>query len=1038
MKTYVLLFAACILGLCPLQAQSWDEWKNPEVNERNRLPMHTAFFAYADGWEGTDIPTDPSRASNYLSLDGSWKFHWVKDADRRPTDFYKTDFDDSRWGRMPVPGMWELNGYGDPLYVNYGYAWRGHASNTPPLVPVEENHVGSYRRVVDIPESWKNRQVILHFGSVTSNVYLWVNGRFAGYSEDSKLDCEFDVTSLVKPGKNLIAFQVFRWCDGTYLEDQDFWRLSGVARSTYLYARNPRHQIRDLRVTPDLDADYVDGRLSVDMKIMGGERVRLNLLDAQQNLVAAQHLKAVPELHAVFQVKQPVLWTAETPVLYTLIVTLEKGGETVEIIPVRVGFRKVEIRNSRLLVNGQPVLFKGVNRHELDPDGGYVVGRERMLQDLKIMKQLNINAVRTCHYPDDDQWYSLCDEVGLYVVAEADVESHGMGYGEQTLAKDPRFLTAHLQRNQRNVQRTYNHPSVIVWSLGNEAGMGPNFEACYRWVKAEDPSRPVQYERAFSQEGGAAFSDIFCPMYDDYAACKAYCEDESKDKPLIQCEYAHAMGNSEGGLREYWELVRRYPKYQGGFIWDFADQGLRAFDSTGRMYYAYAGDYNAYDYPNYQNFCNNGLVSPDRRWNPHASEVQYFYQNIWVEPVDLQQGRIRLYNECFFRDLGMYRMEWTLLCDGIPVQNGVLDDLSAVGPQQRNAYVLPYAIRDFPEGDLHLNLRFVLKRTDGLLEAGSTVARQQLCIRECTASAATVSAGRSECPSAAFPGKLSRADGSCRIAGEDWELGFDEKTGFLVSWEKQGQPLLAEGARLTPDFWRAPTDNDFGAKLQQALAVWRNPTLRLTSFDVADTAGCVQLEAAYDLPEVEATLTLTYRIDAQGNVRVTERMDTRGSGHPELFRFGMMLQLPENCSRIEYYGRGPGENYTDRKSAAEMGVWKQTVEEQFYPYIRPQEMGAKSDVRWWRQTALNGRGICFRPETPCLISALNHTPQQLDDGEAKCNRHTSLLEKLPFVNVCIDAEQMGLGCVNAWGALPLDAYRLPYGPRTFTFVMEAQ
>lgn len=1028
------LFAACFFCMCSLSAQVRDEWKNPAVNERNRLPMRTAFFAYEEGGKGSEIPTEPSRASNYLSLNGTWKFHWVKDADQRPLDFYRLSYDDSCWGKMPVPGMWELHAYGDPLYVNYGYAWRGHAPNTPPMVPVEENHVGSYRKRIHIPDSWKNRQVILHFGSVTSNVYLWVNGRFIGYSEDSKMDCEFDITSAVKPGENLIAFQVFRWCDGTYLEDQDFWRMCGVARNTYLYTRNSRHQVQDLRVTPDLSADYVDGQLTIDLKIKGGDGVSLNLLDARQELVASTHLKASEKVHTLMHVKRPALWTAETPELYTLIVTLEKDGKTIETIPVRVGFRKVEIKDAQLLVNGKPILIKGVNRHELDPDGGYVVSRERMLQDLKIMKQMNINAVRTCHYPNDDQWYSLCDEVGMYVVAEANVESHGMGYGEKTLAKDETFLLAHLQRNQRNVQRTYNHPSIIVWSLGNEAGMGSNFEACYRWVKAEDASRPVQYERACGENGSEAFSDIYCPMYADYAFCKAYCENESKTKPLIQCEYAHAMGNSEGGFREYWELIRHYPKYQGGFIWDFVDQGLRAYDTAGKMFYTYAGDYNTYDYANYQNFCNNGLVSPDRIWNPHAYEVQYFHQNIWAEAEDLKQGKIKLRNEFFFRDLHLYRMEWTLLCDGNSVQCGVVDDLSALGPRQQHVYMLPYELKAFPKGDLYLNLRFVLKCIDGLLEAGSVVARQQLCIREDTAFSESTFISCS----AAFPVSQTRFGGKCIISGEDWKLGFDEKTGFLVSWEKAGFSLLDEGGCLKPNFWRAPTDNDFGANFQRTLAVWKHPELKMTSFETEEVAGVLQLKAVYELPEVEATLTLTYRINAQGNVQVTEQMDARGSNQPELFRFGMMLQMPAICNRIEYYGRGPMENYTDRKSAAEMGLWKQTVDEQYYPYIRPQEMGAKSDVHWWRQTALNGHGICFKPAHPCMFSALNYTPQLLDDGESKCNRHTSLLEKLPYVNVCVDAEQMGLGCVNTWGARPLDNYRLPYCSRTFTFVMEAQ
>ena len=545
-------------------AQTFQEWRNPEINAVNRAPMHTNYFAF----ENADAAkkADKKQSTNYMTLNGTWKFNWVKDADSRPTDFWKTGFNDKGWDDLQVPAVWELNGYGDPIYVNVGYAWRNQFQNNPPEVPTENNHVGSYRREIVVPASWKGKDIIAHFGSVTSNMYLWVNGRYVGYSEDSKLEAEFDLTPYLKPGqKNLIAFQVFRWCDGTYLEDQDFFRYSGVGRDCYLYARNKK-RIQDIRVTPDLDAAYQNGSLAVNLDLKGSGKVDLELVDAQGKQVATA--TANKSGLVTMNVENPKKWSAETPYLYTLRASMQGSNE---VIPVKVGFRKIELKGDQILVNGKAVLFKGADRHEMDPDGGYVVSPERMLQDIQIMKQFNLNAVRTCHYPDDNLWYDLCDQYGIYVVAEANIESHGMGYGDKTLAKNPSYKKAHLERNQRNVQRGFNHPSIIFWSLGNEAGDGPNFEQCYKWIKAEDPSRACQYEQARQKE----HTDIFCPMYYDYNGMEKYGQRTDVTKPLIQCEYAHAMGNSQGGFKEYWDLIRKYPNLQGGFIWDFVDQSCR-------------------------------------------------------------------------------------------------------------------------------------------------------------------------------------------------------------------------------------------------------------------------------------------------------------------------------------------------------------------------------------------------------------------------------------------------------------------------------
>ena len=718
-----------LLGACVLSgnAQTFKEWQDPEINAINRAPMHANFFAYENAEMAAKAVKEDSK--NFMSLNGTWKFFWVRNADARPTDFWKTGFNDKGWDNLQVPGVWETHGYGDPIYINVGYGWRSRFENNPPYVPTEENHVGSYRREIMVPADWKGKDIIAHFGAVSSNMYLWVNGKFVGYSEDSKLEAEFNLTPYLKPGqKNLIAFQVFRWCDGSYLEDQDFFRYTGVARDCYLYTRNKK-RIDDIRVTPDLDSEYKNGSLAINLNLKGSGNVSLELLDAQNQTVASTEVKGSGNVSTTLQVENPKKWSAETPYLYTLRATLKDGSQASEVVPVKVGFRKIELKNAQILVNGQPVLFKGADRHELDPDGGYVVSRDRMIQDIQIMKQFNINAVRTCHYPDDNFWYELCDKYGIYVVAEANIESHGMGYGDKTLAKEPTYKKAHMERNQRNVQRGFNHPSIIFWSLGNEAGYGPNFEAAYDWIKAEDPSRAVQYEQA-RIEGK---TDIYCPMYANYKWCEEYSKDDKYQKPLIQCEYAHAMGNSQGGFKEYWDLIRKYPKYQGGFIWDFVDQSIRWTGKNGKMIYAYAGDFNRMDDSGDKNFCNNGLISPDRKPNPHAYEVQYFYQNIWTTPGDLAKGEIKVYNENFFRDLSAYALEWEVLKDGKAIRSGRVENLN-VAPHQTASVKLDLG-KTCQCGEWLLNVKYIQKNREGLilvpLVSLQAVPRFQFCFSIC-------------------------------------------------------------------------------------------------------------------------------------------------------------------------------------------------------------------------------------------------------------------------------------------------------------------
>ncbi|MBE6287051.1 MAG: DUF4981 domain-containing protein [Mediterranea massiliensis] len=1010
-------------------AQTFNEWLDPEVNAVNRAPMHTAYFAY----ESVDAANAgvKENSANFMTLNGTWKFDFVKNVDQRPTDFYKVGYDDKAWDNFQVPAVWELNGYGDPVYVNTSWVWRNQFESNPPIVPSENNHVGSYRREIVVPAAWSGKQIMAHFGAVSSNMYLWVNGKYVGYSEDSKLEAEFDLTPYLKPGqKNLIAFQVFRWCDGTYLEDQDFFRYTGVARDCYLYARNKK-QIQDIRVTPDLDGEYKNGTLAVELSMKGSGNVELELLDAKKQVVASQTVKAAGKTTATIAVENPAKWTAETPNLYTLRATLKEGNKVLEVIPVKVGFRKIEIKNAQLLVNGQPILIKGANRHELDPDGGYYVSRERMIQDVQIMKQFNLNAVRTCHYPDDNFFYDLCDQYGIYMVAEANIESHGMGYGERTLAKRPDYAKAHMERNQRNVQRGFNHPAIIFWSLGNEAGYGPNFEAAYDWIKAEDASRPVQYEQA-RRDGK---TDIFCPMYYGYRHSEEYSKNDQFQKPLIQCEYAHAMGNSQGGFKEYWDLIRKYPKYQGGFIWDFVDQSPRWIGKDGVTIYAYGGDFNAYDGSD-QNFCDNGLISPDRVPNPHMYEVGHVYQNIWVTPADLKNGEINIYNENFFRDLSAYYMEWTMLKNGKPARSGRVENIN-VAPQQTAKVKLDLG-ETCEKGccEWLLNVAFKLKNAEGLLEAGHAVATEQLALNEYKAPSMELKNNEpvNMTPAATVLNENDR--NFLIVTGENFRIEFNKHTGFMNMYRVDGDDFIEEGQALTPNFWRAPTDNDFGAGLQRRYRVWNNPEMKKETMTQRLENNQVIVEVAYDMPKVSGKLNLTYVINNAGAVKVTQKFTaSKDAKVPNMFRFGMQMPMPKAFETVEFYGRGPIENYIDRNNCTDLGIYRQTVAEQFYPYIRPQENGNKTDIRWWKLINKAGQGIKVVAEAPFSASALNYTIESLDEGLHKMQGHSPEVPQADLTNFCIDKVQMGLGCEDSWGRIARPEYQVPYGDYEFTFIM---
>ena len=1040
-----------------IQQPTFTEWHDLQVNEINRLPLHTLHFAYdPNDFPGTGAEyLDKKKSMNYLSLDGTWKFNWVANADERPTDFYKTDLDDSKWKNIQMPGNWEMLGYGQPEYVNVGFAWRGHFNQQPPAVPTKDNHVGSYRREINIPANWDGKRVIAHFGSVTSNIYLYVNGQFAGYAEDSKVAAEFDITPFLKKGKNLIAFQSFRWCDGSWCEDQDFWRLSGPARENYLYARSKEHRLLDVRVETELKNNYKDGALNITVKLQGNTLAYFGLYDPDGKEVIVTGTDNVRNGVAKYQlrVKNVRKWSAETPNLYTLVVSpIQNGGmySPYEIIQVKVGFRKVEIKNKQLLVNGQPVLLKGANRHEMDPDAGYNVSEKRMIQDIMMMKRLNINAVRTCHYPDDPRWYDLCDKYGLYVVAEANQESHGFQYGDDAAAKKPEFAKQIMERNQHNVSMFYNHPSIITWSLGNETVMGDNFIQAYNWIKSQDKTRPVQYEQAHRGAG----TDIFCPMYYPVSACEKYAKDPNSPMPLIQCEYNHTMGNSGGNLSDYWNLVRKYPIFQGGFDWDFVDQALHRNivkpmsilpykmnnEELRKIEYTYGGDYNKYD-PSDNNFNCNGIIGPDRQMNPHAYEVAYQYQNIWAKMVSAEAGQVSVYNENFFRDLSNYALAWSLEEDGVETQNGTIADLD-VPAQQSRTYTIPYDRSKITGKEVFLNIDFRLKNAEPLMTAGQVVAYAQLPV-------VTKQACEGDCSKMLAEGhgkkkmKLAaKKDNVIAVTTPNLTFKLDRTTGLISEYAYNGRSMLGEGGTLKPNFWRAPTDNDMGAGLQKKFKVWKNPQMNLKNIDVKKDkkANTVTIVTSFDMPEVQGQMDITYLVFANtGAVKVTEDFKaTEGAKVSDMFRFGMLLQMPYTMEKSNYYGRGPVENYSDRKDCMRIAIYSDEADNQYFPYIRPQESGTKSDIRWWKQTDATGLGLQVKSCTPFYASALHFDTEELDDGDEKEQRHSFDLKKSKFTNLFLDAAHMGVGGENSWGAWPLEKYRVHYGNKTFNFVLIPQ
>ena len=1013
-------------------AQSESRWQNVNINQQNREPRRANFFAFENLEKAQSF--DKKKSANYLSMEGMWKFNFVKDHNKRPANFFALKYDDSQWKDFPVPGLFELNGYGDATYKNIGYAWATQFDPNPPYISELNNYTGSYRRTFELPKDWKGKDVYFHVGSATSNLTLWVNGKYVGYSEDSKVAAEFNISKYLKPGKNLIAMQVMRWCDGSYFEDQDFWRFTGIAREVYLYAR-PKLHAADIRLNAALENNYQDGVLNYKVSLKGGKTdVAITLCDKDGKQIAqatgAQGVIKVPKVNA---------WTAETPYLYKAYITLKNKQGAAEVIPQKVGFRNVEIKNAQLLVNGQPVLVKGADRHEMDPGGGYVVSLERMIQDIKIMKQLNINAVRTSHYPCDPRWYDLCDEYGIYITAEANLESHGMGYEEKSLAKFPEYILPHIERNEGNVKPLINHPSVIVWSLGNECGYGVNFEKAYDWVKACDKTRPAQYERG----GYDSKTDIYCPMYIGYEESESYCKSNGT-KPYIQCEYAHAMGNSEGGFKEYWDLIRKYPKYQGGYIWDFVDQGLRDKSPvTGKEIFTYGGDYGRYPGSDY-NFNCNGIIAPNRRLNPHAYEIQYVLQNVWIKDFDAENGSFNVYNENFFKNIDDLNLTATLFANGVKLTTIAIPDTKGIAPQATKlvkSEALKSAIEkaeaEHATEEITINFAFASDGSQPLVDKGQVMARQQIVLNgyEFDKVDAPANTGSKI--------EVEETNSYVKVSAERMSVTIGKKTGMIDYLDVDGEPMLKFRESMTPEFWRAPTDNDYGASLQKKMRVWKNPQMNLKSFDKSESKDSVVLTANFEMPEVKAELMLRYRINAAGEVAVTEKMTTdKEAKVADLFRYGMQLQMPASFSKLEYYGRGPEENYIDRHSSAFIGKYEANVKDEYYPYVRPQESGNHIDIRYFSIfNPTTGKGITFEGYAPMECSAIPYLVEDLDAGiekEHAWGQHSGDLVEKGLVQLHIQQRQFGLGCIDSWGSSPMEKYRMHYQDRCFSFVIKAK
>ena len=1033
---FVLLFSALFFSLPSCTNDSpetgpLEDWENPAVLGRNKEPAHSHYIPYPD--IPSALENDPSRSSYYRSLNGVWKFHYAKKPEDRPVDFYKEDYDVSRWADISVPGNWELQGFGVPIYTDTAYPF----PSDPPRVPLDDNPVGSYRSTFAIPDDWEGRQVFLHFGSVKSAMYLWINGKRVGYSQGSKTPAEFDITDFLRKGENSLSLEVYRYSDGAYLEGQDYWKISGIERDVFLYS-TPTVYIRDFFALSDLDENYRDANLNISVHVRNRSaqdiedlRIRLDVLDADEQSIldfpAVKDFRAIHRNEAVIafnlDIKNPKKWTAETPNLYSLLLSLiDESDRITEVVTCKIGFRKVEITDGQLLINGVPIYFKGVNRHEHDPVTGRYVREDSMIQDIRLMKKFNINAVRTSHYPNTPRWYELCDEYGLYVIDEANIESHGVEpYNpDKTLTDKPEWQQAFLDRTIRMVERDKNHPSVVIWSLGNENGFGQNFAATYNWIKERDPSRPVQSEDVELEP----YTDIFCPMYDRIHEIQKYAEGEDP-RPLVLCEYAHAMGNSVGNLQDYWDVIYAHKKLQGGFIWDWVDQGLAAEDENGKPFWAFGGDFGPPGTPSDNNFCINGLVFPDREIHPHIWEVKKVYQYIKAEPVDLEKGRFRIHNLHDFTNLNRYILTWELKGDGRIIAEGRMPEMDVAAHESKEVRIPIPKIQPTPGMEYFLNLRWKTVEAAGLLPEGHEAAWDQFQLP-------FYAAHESESIERIPPIDLEQTESQAVIKGNTFTLTFDKIDGTIRSLVYEKKELIKGG--LIPNFWRAPNDNDFGNGMPERCKIWFDAGKKRSTENVSVTKigpSQVRIDVAFTLEAGGSLYDCRYIILGSGDIIIENRFIPGSPDLPELPRLGMQMILPAEFDNMEWYGRGPHESYWDRKTGAAVGLYRGKVIDQHHPYIRPQESGNKTDVRWVALTDDQGVGL-LAVGMPVLSTSANHyLIEDFENGPAKEQRHAIDLVKRDLVTWNLDFKQMGVGGDDSWGARPHDKYTL--FPKEYTY-----
>ena len=1027
----IIAIALCLCTL-PALAQK-NDWENQTLIDQNKEKPHATFMVY----DRTDdvITDDYSRSPFHQSLNGTWKFRYADRAAERMLDFYRTDLNDNKWDDIPVPSNWEIQGFGIPIYTNIVYPF----PKNPPFVG-EDDPVGTYRKSFTVPDSWSGREVILQFGSISGCAFVYLNGQKIGMTKASKTAAEFDITPFLKKGENLLAVQVFRWHDGSYLEDQDFWRLSGIERDVFIYAL-PKLTIWDFFLKPDLDARYANGLFSaeVDLRQFAGNTVKsgtlsVDILDKNGKSVFTQQQKvtvgagAVPTVKFNGTVTNPLKWSAETPNLYHCILTLKDDkGALLALTGARIGFRKVEIRDAQLMINGVATLVHGVNRHEHHESTGHVIDKASMLQDIRLMKQFNINAVRASHYPNDPLWYKLCDEYGLYLVDEANVEVHGMGAALQgrfdTLvhpAYRADWAPAFMDRFQRLVERDKNHTSVIIWSLGNECGNGIVFHDGYKWMKQRDPSRPVQFEQA----GEDWNTDIVCPMYPGINYMKSYAASDKK-RPFIMCEYSHAMGNSNGNFQEYWDIIMSDKKMQGGFIWDWVDQGLKARNENGD-YWAYGGDLGGLYLQNDENFCANGLVAADRSIHPGLYEVKKGYQSILFKAVDPAKGAIEVANHFDFTNLDQFDFKWELVKNGKTASTGSFN--VALAPHQQKAVQLPIpAIGS--DAEFFLNVYAYAKTGTEMVPAGHEVAREQFKL------------GLGDYfilqPESEGLLQITRDENRLHFKSGNAEGDFDLRNGRFAGFGMENGPHLWQLPE--PYFWRAPLDNDFGNGMPYNMGIWRTAhadkkVRKVTVGDQSDDGLPISVE--YELTGIAVPYTVEYVIQNDGSVKVTASINLTGRDLPELPRYGMRMQLPGRYGHLTWYGRGPWENYNDRNRASFVGLYDDLVANQYvWNYIRPQESGYKTDVRWLSLTDADGKGLQIEGIQPICFSATDIATEELDPGLTKKQQHPSDLRPHDAVFLHIDLKQRGVGGDNSWGALPHEQYRLLDKQYTYGYVM---